>query len=290
MKHSLFILACLLMLGSLTAQTSISKPDTIPHSRIALVLSGGGALGYAHIGVLQALDEAGIRPSYIAGTSMGALVGVLYAQGYTADELYAFVVQRKLHNIIRNVNASIRHVNRGIGDYKNVRQLLNDAIPHDSFDSLQIPFLCVATDIANGTPEIRSSGSKLADWVLASASIPVVFKPQLIEGRYYCDGGFVDNLPACQIPKELYDICIGIDLVPTQQPLAEEFFTRHYLVNDVYGNMILNINSQQGRQCCHHIITPHQDVKYGILDFRHYEILRQRGYDAMRQWLSIHWH
>lgn len=270
---------------SLSAQDSIS---TQPHPRIALVLSGGGALGYAHIGVLQALDQAGIRPSYIAGTSMGALVGVLYAQGYTADELYAFVVQRKLHNIIRNVNASIRHVNRGIGDYKNVRQLLNDAIPHDSFDSLQIPFLCVATDIASGTPAIRTSGGNLVDWVLASASIPVVFKPQLIEGRYYCDGGFVDNLPACHIPKEQYDICIGIDLVPSLQPEPDEFFTRHYLVNDVYGNMILNINSQQGRQCCHYLITPHSDVRFGILDFRHYEAIRQRGYDAMRQWLQTH--
>lgn len=278
---------CLLILMFATFHT-LSAQDSASHQtqpRIALVLSGGGALGYAHIGVLQALDEAGIRPSYIAGTSMGALVGVLYAQGYTADELYAFVVQRKLHNIIRNVNASIRHVNRGIGDYKNVRQLLNDAIPHDSFDSLQTPFLCVATDIASGKAEVRTSGNNLADWVLASASIPVVFKPQLIEGKYYCDGGFVDNLPACHIPKELYDICIGIDLVPTQQPLAEEFFTRNYLINDVYGSMILNINSQQGRQCCDHIITPHQDVKYGILDFRHYEILRQRGYDAMRQFI-----
>lgn len=270
----------------LSAQDSVSN-HTQP--RIALALSGGGALGYAHIGALQALDEAGLRPSYIAGTSMGALVGVLYAQGYTADELYDFVVQRKLHNLFRNVHASVRHANRGIGPYKHVRRLLNDAIPHDSFDSLQIPFLCVATDIATGKAEARTSGDHLADWVLASASIPVVFKPQLIEGKYYCDGGFVNNLPANYIPKDQYDICIGIDLVPAQQPSTEEFFSRNYLINDVYGSMILNINSQQGRQCCDYIITPHPDVKYGILDFHHYEILRQRGYNAMRQWLNTQW-
>lgn len=290
MKHLAFL--CILVLVSVQtqAQPIRSFADTTSQPRIALVLSGGGALGYAHIGVLQAMEEAGLRPSYIAGTSMGALVGVLYAQGYSADELYEFVVQRRLHNIFRNVHASARHANRGLGSYKHVRKLLNDAIPHDSFDSLQIPFLCVATGIRTGKAEVRASGNNLADWVLASASIPVVFKPQLIEGEYYCDGGFVDNLPACHVPRCEYDICIGVDLVPAEQPIVEEFFSRSYLINDVYGSMVLNLNSHQGRQCCDYLITPHQDVKYGILDFRHYETLRQRGYDAMRQWLNAHWH
>lgn len=260
--------------------------DSCKSPRVALVLSGGGALGYAHIGVLQALDEAGIRPCFIAGTSMGAIVGAVYAQGYTGDELYDFVKERRLHNIFRNVNASMRHPNLGIGSYRRVRQLLNDAIPHDSFDQLSIPFLCVATNLNTNMPEVRSSGSQLADWVLASASIPVVFKPQLIDGVYYCDGGFTDNLPACHIPRDAYDICIGIDLVPSRIPSTDDFFSRNYRIDNVYGNMILSINSHKGRACCDHIITPHQDVAYGILDFRHYEILRQRGYDAMKRWLS----
>lgn len=257
-----------------------------PSPRVALVLSGGGALGYAHIGVLQALDEAGIKPSIIAGTSMGAIVGAVYAQGYTGNELFEFVKQRRLYSLHRNVHVSFLHVNRGLGSYKHVRQLLNDAIPHDRFDSLDIPFLCVATNIRTGRPEVRSMGADLADWVLASASIPVIFKPQLIDGEYYCDGGFVDNLPSSYLPKESYDICIGIDLVPQNAPLSEDYFSRDYMVSDVYGNMILDINSHEGRTHCDYIIRPHSDVAYGILDFRHYDELRQRGYEAMKQWLT----
>lgn len=256
--------------------------------RIALVLSGGGALGYAHIGVLQALDEAGIRPSIIAGTSMGAIVGSIYAQGYTGDQLFQFAQERRLHNISRNVNVSLRQVNKGVGAYKNVRKLLNDAIPHDSFDSLAIPFVCVSTNVRTGSPEVRSSGCNLADWVLASASIPVVFKPQQIEGEYYCDGGFVDNLPARYLPRESYDICIGIDVVPTTTPTTDDYFSFGYTISDVYSNMIMDINSKEGRQHCRYLIRPHTDVRYGILDFRHYKTLRQRGYDCMKAWLQSH--
>lgn len=256
--------------------------------RIALVLSGGGALGYAHIGALQALDEVGIRPTIIAGTSMGAIVGSIYAQGYTGNQLLEFTEKRRLHNIYRNVNVSLHHANRGAGAYKNVRKLLNDAIPHDSFDSLPIPFICVSTNIRTGSPEARMSGINLADWVLASASIPVVFKPQLIDGEYYCDGGFVDNLPACNLPKDSHDICIGIDVIPEVKPNTSEYFSSKYPIINVYGNMVMDINSKEGRQHCNYIIHPNKDVKYGILDFRHYKILRQRGYDAMKEWLESH--
>lgn len=279
MKRLVAILLTVVLCSSVAAQ---------PSPRIALVLSGGGALGYAHIGALQALDEAGIRPSFIAGTSIGAIVGAVYAQGYSGNQLYAFLKDRRLHTLARNVHASWRHPGRGIGSYKRVRQLLADAIPHDSFDSLSIPFLCVATNIRTGLAEVRASGTSLSDWVLASASIPVIFKPQLIEGDYYCDGGLVDNLPAAHIPSDAYDICIGIDLVPTHATPTEDYYTSRYLINDVYGNMILNINSISGRELCDHIITPHPDVRYGLLDFRHYETLRQRGYDAMKAFLAQH--
>lgn len=286
-KYAFFVLF-LLLFSSLFSQEA-QPSQTASQPRIALVLSGGGALGYAHIGVLQAFDEAGIRPAYIAGTSMGALVGVLYAQGYSANELYDFVRQRRLHNLLRNVHASARHASRGIGSYKHVCQLINDVVPHDSFDSLAIPFLCVATDIATGRAAVRSSGNNLSSWVLASASIPVVFKPQLIGDNYYCDGGFVDNLPACHIPPEAYDLCVGVDVVPTVLPETDRFFSTQFMINDVYGTMILNISSQAGRVCCHSLIQPHHDVRYGILDFRHYEILRQRGYEAARQWIEEHY-
>lgn len=265
--------------GATIQQSASSTP------RIAVALAGGGALGYAHIGVLQAFDEAGIKPVYIAGTSMGAIVGVLYAQGFSGNELYDFVVQKRLYTAYRNVSTTWRHMNRGIGTHKNVVKLFREAIPHNSFDSLAIPFVCVATHIRTGQPVARHSGGDLHSWVLASASIPVIFQPMLIDGEYYCDGGLTDNLPAQYIPREAYDLCIGVDLVPTEQPTTEAFFGPRYLANDVYFNMVININSRTGREICHHIIHPHHDCTYGILSFRNYEALRKRGYDATMDWL-----
>lgn len=259
-----------------------------PSPRVALVLSGGGALGYAHIGAFQALDEVGLKPAVIAGTSIGAIVGVVYAQGYSGNQLYELMKSRRLNSLSRNVHASLRHARRGVGSYKRVRQLFDDVLPHDCFDSLSIPFLCVATNIRTGKAEVRSSGTSLSSWVLASASIPVVFKPQLIDGEYYCDGGFVDNFPAQYLPAGTYDVVIGIDLSPTQAPSVEDYYTGRYQINDVYSNMILNINSIVGRDRCDYVVCPHADVNYGILDFRHYDELCRRGYLAMKSFLSQH--
>lgn len=281
LTRKLLLVVLLLMANNVTGFAQSSP-------RVALVLSGGGALGYAHIGALQALDEAGVRPVIIAGTSMGAIVGAVYAQGYTGDELFEYVKERRLHTLFRNVHVSFLHVNRGLGSYKHVRKLLNDAIPHDNFDSLAIPFMCVSTNIRTGEAMVSSSGGHLADWVLASASIPVIFKPQLIDGEYYCDGGFVDNLPSCYLPKGSYDICIGIDLVPQNTPHTQDYFSMKYPVSDAYVNMILEINSVKGRECCEYLVRPHKDVKYGILDFRRYKLLRERGYEAMWAFLRAH--
>lgn len=257
----------------------------IAQPRIALALGGGGALGYAHIGAIQALEEAGIEPVFVCGTSMGALVGALYAQGHNGQQLYAFVRDRKLYTVMRNVSPTSKHLQRGIGSFQNVRQLLNDAIPHDCFDSLQIPFLCVATNIASGTAVTPCTGANLADWVLASASIPVVFQPQMIDGAYYCDGGVIDNLPTQYVPRDLCDMVIAIDVVPTDIPGGEDMFTKDYPMLNVYGNMLLNVASQTGRLHSDVVICPNKDVRYGVMDFENYEDIIRRGYEAMHAWL-----
>lgn len=269
----------LILVVAIFSWTMIAQP------RIGLVLGGGGALGYAHIGAIQALEEAGIEPVFVAGTSMGALVGALYAQGYNSQQLYAFVRDRKLYTVMRNVSPTSKHLQRGIGSFQNVRQLLNDAVTHDCFDSLRIPFLCVATNIASGTATVKCHGTNLADWVLASASIPVVYQPQLINGSYYCDGGVIDNLPAQYIPRDLCDMVIAIDVVPMDIPGGEDMFTKDYPMLNVYGNMLLNVSSHGGRQHSDVVICPNMDIRYGVMDFERYEEIIRRGYDAMHTWL-----
>lgn len=156
---------------------------------IGLALSGGGARGIAHIGVLAALEKYGIYPEIISGTSIGALVGVLYASGYQPEAILKLIKASKLHKVI-----SLSRPTRGLLDLAKIEKLLRSHIPEDDFSALKKRFYCAVTNLNTGKSELISSG-KLIDYVLASASIPIVFEPRIIDGQSYVDGGILNNLP-----------------------------------------------------------------------------------------------
>ncbi|WP_158551457.1 patatin-like phospholipase family protein [Rhodohalobacter sp. SW132] len=189
--------------------------------RIGLVLSGGGAKGIAHIGVIEAIEEAGIRIDYISGTSMGALVGGLYAMGYTTEQLREIVesnnfnelfLDRRRRVYISNYEKlsderallSIPISGRGISlpsgviSGQNIYTLLSRLswnMGHiRDFDDLPVPFTAVATDLETGNDAVLRSGY-LPDALRASISIPSIFTPIEIEDRIYVDGGLIRNLP-----------------------------------------------------------------------------------------------
>lgn len=280
----------LLLLGLMTIQGSWAEENVhiTSSTRVAVVLGGGGALGYAHIGVLQALDEAGIRPTYVAGTSMGALVGVLYAAGYSGTELLQIVRDYRLTSTSGIINLSHKNTRRGLSNFARVRKMLDEKIPANSFDSLSIPFACTASNVQTGELVIRHAGGQLTDWVLASASIPGIFQPQLIDNTYYCDGGLMDNLPVAAIPDNVADIVIAIDLVPTDQPETETYFSREFTMVNVYGNFLLRQMSREGCAKADVVIRPNTGTRYGIMDFSQYPYFYQQGYDSMKAWLSEH--
>lgn len=157
--------------------------------KTGLVLSGGGARGFAHLGVLQALNEAGIYPDVIAGTSAGALVGVLYADGYSPEEILEMMnTTSRLHYIRPTVPRE------GLLQISGIIRILRDKLRAKTFEELKIPLFVTATDLNNGRTEYFSGG-KLLDPVIASASIPVLFNPVIINKIHYVDGGVMDNLP-----------------------------------------------------------------------------------------------
>lgn len=157
--------------------------------RTGLVLSGGGARGFAHIGVLKALNDAGIYPDVIAGTSAGALVGVMYADGYTPDEILNIMnATSRLHYIRPTVPRE------GLLQISGIEKILREHLRAKKFEELKTPLYVTATDLNNGIAEYFSSG-ELIDPVIASASIPVLFKPVIINKIHYVDGGVLDNLP-----------------------------------------------------------------------------------------------
>ncbi len=164
--------------------------------KIGLVLSGGGARGFAHLGFLQALNDAGIFPDIISGTSAGALAGVFYADGYSPREI--------LH--LMNTGSRLDFMKpalprEGLLQIGGIIKILKSSLRAKTFEELKIPLYVTATDLNNGKAEYFSSGD-LINPVIASASIPVLFQPVLINNIHYVDGGVLDNLPVKPIEKK----------------------------------------------------------------------------------------
>lgn len=157
--------------------------------KIGLALSGGGARGIAHLGVLKALEELGLKPEMISGTSAGALFGALYAQGYSATEILQFVKQTKMVRILRLAFSRV-----GLFKIEKLGKELGRYFPHNDFASLKIPLAVAATDITQGECVIFQEG-ELMRAVLASCCMPVIFRPIEFNNTGYVDGGLLNNLP-----------------------------------------------------------------------------------------------
>jgi NTE family protein len=164
--------------------------------KTGLVLSGGGARGYAHLGVIQALNEAGIFPDVISGTSAGALVGVLYADGYSPNEILMLMNWASRLDFMRPALPR-----EGLLQINAIIKILKTSLKSKTFDELKIPLFVAATDLNNGIAVYFSEGD-IFEPVIASASIPVLFQPVKIKDISYVDGGVLDNMPIRPIEND----------------------------------------------------------------------------------------
>jgi NTE family protein len=172
---------------------------------VGLVLGGGGARGYAHIGVLKALEERGVRPVAIAACSMGSIVGALYAGGFDADALLDRLARKfKFTDLLDRGDGEA--INRG----HRLERQLEQALPA-TFEELQIPLKIMACDIQEGVEVVFDRGA-LPPAVRASISLPGVFSPARIEGRVLLDGGLVNNLPVDIIRAMTHRPVIAVDV------------------------------------------------------------------------------
>lgn len=164
--------------------------------KIGLVLSGGGARGVAHLGIIKALEEQGIVISRVSGSSAGALAGAFYCAGYAPEEICAIIEKTNFMMALRPAFnwRSLLNLERGYFE-------LLKYFPEDSFEALKKPLHVTTTDINRGTIKVYKKG-RLIKPVLASCSIPVVFDPIQIGNRTLVDGGILDNLPIKPIRKE----------------------------------------------------------------------------------------
>jgi NTE family protein len=245
MKKILFMIVAVLMVSTVNAQTdsvSLAGQDTCPQTRkkVGVVLSGGGAKGMAHIGVLKVLEKAGIPVDIVTGTSIGSIVGGLYAIGYNAHSLdsmvrtqdWTYVItdkedlrrqslldRKKLNTYLFNTGVTFGKRDRGAGGLirgKNLAELFQKLFVGytDSLDfnkDLKIPFACVATNIMDNSEVVFHSG-RLPQAIRASMSIPAAFSPVRIGDMVLVDGGLKNNYPV-DVAREMgAEVIIGVTL------------------------------------------------------------------------------
>ena len=189
--------------------------------RVGLALGSGAAFGYVIIGMLRVLEKHGIYPDILAGTSMGALVGSFYASGKSPDEMEQIalsITKRKLLSL-----ADITLPWQGLILGRQVLGFLKSILGEATFDQMQIPFACVATDIMTGE-EVTLQQGKVAEAVRASISLPFYFQPYFTQGRFLVDGGLVNPVPTSTIAAMGADILISVNL--TTKPTNRRFL-RH---------------------------------------------------------------
>lgn len=180
-------------------------------TKIGYALGGGAARGLSHIGVLKILDEYGVSPDLIVGTSMGALIGALYASGLKARDIEEVVLELDWKRLV--LLADVGLPTRGMIQGKRVISLLQSILGDMTFSQLKHDFACVATDIATGEQVILHDGS-LIDAVRASISIPGIFTPVLVDDRYLVDGGLVNEVPVSVCRAMGADYVIGVNVLP----------------------------------------------------------------------------
>lgn len=283
------LLGCFLIFSQmLWAQSMVSKTNLRP--KIGLVLSGGGARGFAHIGVLKVLEEAGIQPDFIGGSSMGSIIGGLYSIGYDAQMLRELVAKLNWNELLTDKifrrNFSIEEkgedgryilsfpVRRtridlpaGLRSGQNVTNMLSKlaspAYRFKTFSEYPIPFFCMAADIELGQQVILDSGY-LPDAMRASMSIPTLFTPFELHKRLLVDGGLLNNYPVDIMKERGADIIIGVDV---QRNLYSKYeLTSIRKIVDQVGVILRNQVTVDNRKLTNFLILPNL-TRYSMTDF-----------------------
>ncbi len=234
-----------------------------------LSLSGGGARAIIQLGVLQALYEHNIRPSVVAGTSMGAVIGVFIAAGFEPNAIRT-IFKKNIETLSFSWLSLLHSRHRSLATLLNV---LKEYIPKNNFESLSLPLYVTVTNLNTGKNEVISSG-KLFEFIIASATIPVLFKPKIIDGIFYVDGGVTNNFPA-RILQGKADKIIGVHVnyVATEDSfnglidIAERIY-QVSMYNTVHNKIHL----------CDYFLDPPQARKYNTFDFEKIDEIYNLGY------------
>lgn len=240
---------------------------------IGIALGGGGSRGFAHLGILKALEEKGIRPEVVAGTSAGAIVGALFAWGYGADDIRQIMHDNKLTDF-----AKLAAPWKGLLSLDHLEERLESLLEGATFALLKLPFYAAATNLLTGEVEYLHSG-KVSRAVKASASIPVLFNPVELDGQVYVDGGMRDNVPVQPLLQCARRI-IAVDIMP-----VERIQTVENLADIAARTFQMGIRGLEEKEGMEQVFAIRIEALagYNLLSSDHAEEIYQKGYDHGKQ-------
>jgi NTE family protein len=243
----------------------IAPPVAKPAPKIALVLGGGGTRGFAHVGVIKALEAQGIVPDIIVGTSVGSAIGALYAAGYSGFQLQDMSIPMKQERVI-----AWSLPNRGLFTGKPLQDFINQAVKQQPMEKLRRTFAAVATDLASGEKIVFRTGNTGVA-VSASCAVPGIFQPVVINGKSYVDGGLVRPVPVSDARALGADFVIAVNIsnLPQNNPTES---TMDVLLQ-TFDIMSQTINRYELANADVVIRPVTREIAQGNLDDRHLAIL-----------------
>lgn len=242
------------------------------NKKIGFSFSGGSSRSSAHIGIIQALNENGIKADFVSGTSGGAIVGALYAANLAVPKMLEFAAKGKLSKIYKP-----RFPMQGITGLEYLGELLTEYVSVKNLEELALPLFVTVANLGSGDKEVLKSGNLNAA-VMASSAIPLVFNPVVINGKIYADGGLFDNLPVEPLVSKC-DVIIGMNVMPSTAMPKEELDDMFTILRRVL-NMTIAYNSKASYPMCDVVIEPKEVVNYGLLDFSSSKEMYDFGYKA----------
>lgn len=244
--------------------------------RIGLVLSGGGARGISHLGVMKALEELGVKVSVISGTSAGSLTGCLYAYGYSPEEILQYISTGFFKAVRPAWTLS------GLLSMAGLKDELFRYMPENDFSALKIPVTVAATDLAKGKIRYFTEG-ELIPAIIASSCVPAVFNPITINNTLYVDGGILDNLPVRPI-KDKCDFIIASHCNP-----IDNSFDKRNLKAIIERSLLMAINGNtvESKSLCNVLIEPPALGKFGGFDIGRAKEMFAIGYTYTKENFSL---
>jgi len=272
------LMSLVIAMGMLASCVSVAPPLVeLQKPKIALVLGGGAARGFAHIGVIRTLEQEKIPIDMIVGTSVGSLIGAIYASDMNSFELEwtAFALEK---DSIFDYGIMNAFTGMGLANGDKLEEFVRTKIATSNIEDLKLPFVAVATDLNRGTRVVLDRGS-VAKAVHASSAVPGVFNPVEHQGRLLVDGGVMDNIPIAVAREKGADIVIAVDI---SENLANFNITNLVDVMLQAVNIMFNENVRYKKKEADVLITPHVG-SVAMLDFTQKKRCMQAGIEATQK-------